>query len=106
MIDGQELVARGTAATGRVLEAKPSRHSLDPGYLRIVLVSLNVGGKPVTIETSSIFAKGGSREERNPATGAASGAAAKDRDRDRDKDIVFAIDRRLNFRLAQTVDLQ
>jgi hypothetical protein len=67
---------------------------------------LNVGGKPVTIETSSIFAKGGSREERNPATGAASGAAAKDRDRDRDKDIVFAIDRRLNFRLAQTVDLQ
>jgi hypothetical protein len=106
VIDGQELVARGTAATGRVLEAKPSRHSLDPGYLRIVLVSLNVGGKPVTIETSSIFAKGGSREERNPATGAASGAAAKDRDRDRDKDIVFAIDRRLNFRLAQTVDLQ
>jgi len=106
VIDGQELVGRGTSATGRVLEAKPSGHSLDPGYLRIVLVSLNVGGKPVMIETSSIFAKGGSREERNPATGAASGAAAKDRDRGRDKDIVFAIDRRLNFRLAQTVDLQ
>src|SRR5580658_11303139 len=66
-IDGQTLVARGTPATGRVLEAKPSasslESSLEPGYLRIVLVSLTVGGMPVTIETSSIFAKGGSREE-------------------------------------------
>jgi hypothetical protein len=26
--------------------------------------------------------------------------------KDRDKDIVFGTDRRLNFRLAQTVDLQ
>ena len=107
-IDGQTLVARGTPATGRVLEAKPSASSrgsslgssLEPGYLRIVLVSLNVGGRPVMIETSSIFAKGGSREERNPATGAASGTSQKD------KDIAFGIDRRLNFRLAQTVDLQ
>lgn len=108
VIDGQTLVPRGTPATGRVLEAKPSgrslESSLEPGYLRIVLVSLNVGGKPVMIETSSIFAKGGAREERNPATGAASGASQKERDKD--KDIVFGIDRRLNFRLAQTVDLQ
>jgi hypothetical protein len=99
-IDGETLIARGTPATGHVLEAKPSGGSLEPGYLRIVLVSLNVGGRTVTIETSSIFAKGGSREERNPATGAASGVSQKD------KDIVFGIDRRLNFRLAQTVDLQ
>jgi hypothetical protein len=108
VIDGETLIARGAPATGRVLEAKPSGRSLgsslgsslEPGYLRIVLVSLNVGGKPVMIETSSIFAKGGSREERNPGTGAASGASQKD------IDIVFGIDRRLNFRLAQTVDLQ
>ena len=118
VIDGQTLVARGAAATGRVLEAKPSAsspgnsresslgRSLEPGYLRIVLVSLNLGGRQVMIETSSIFAKGGSREERNPATGAASGTATKDRDRDRDKDIVLGPDRRLNFRFAQTVDLQ
>jgi hypothetical protein len=108
VIDGQTLIDRGTLATGRVLEAKPSAkslgHSPAPGYLRIVLVSWNVGGRPVMIETSSIFAKGGVREERNPSTGAASGASRKDRDKD--KDIVFGIDRRLNFRLAQTVDLQ
>jgi len=110
VIDGQTLVARGTSATGRVLEVKPAARSrggsresaLEPGYLRIVLVSLNAGGKAVMIETSSIFAKGGSREERNSPPGAASGASQKDRD----KDIVFGVDRRLNFRLAQTVDLQ
>jgi hypothetical protein len=106
VIDGQTLVDRGTPATGRVLEAKPfvsSRgSSLEPGYLRIVLVSVNLGGRPVMIETSSIFAKGGSRDERTPAAGAASGAGQEDKD----KDIVFGIDRRLNFRLAQTVDLQ
>ncbi len=110
VIDGETLIASGTPATGRVLEAKPSArslesslgNSLEPGYLRIVLVSLNVGGKPVMIETSSIFAKGGAREERNPVTGVVSGASQKDKD----KDIVFGIDRRLNFRLAQTVDLQ
>ena len=86
VIDGQTLIARGTPATGRVLEAKPAassrgssrESSFEPGYLRIVLVSLNVGGKPVMIETSSIFGKGGSREERTPATGAASGASQQD----------------------------
>ena len=107
VIDGQTLIDRGIPATGRVLEAKPSANSpgraLAPGYLRIVLVSLTVGGRPVMIDTSSIFAKGGSREERNPSTGTASGASRKDR---KDRDIVFGVDRRLNFRLAQTVDLQ
>jgi hypothetical protein len=109
-LDGQTLVARGTHASGRVLEAKPSassfgrsqESSLDPGYLRIVLVSLDVGGRTVMIETSSIFAKGGSREERNAATDAASGAGQGAGQ----KDIVLGRDRRLNFRLAQTVDLQ
>src|ERR1039457_2822039 len=46
-IDGKTLVARGTTATGRVLEAKPAASShgrspgtnvLVPGYLRLVLV--------------------------------------------------------------------
>jgi hypothetical protein len=116
VIDGQTVVARGTSATGRVLEAKPAASSrassssssnedaLEPGYLRIVLVSVNIGRRPVMIETSSIFAKGGSREERTSAAGAASGSGREDKSRD--KDVVFSIDRRLNFRLAQSVDLQ
>jgi hypothetical protein len=106
VVDGQTLIDRGTPAIGRVLEAMPSAHSPGrspaPGYLRIVLVSLTVAGRPVMIETSSIFAKGGVHEERTRATGAASAASRKDRDRD----MVFGIDRRLTFRLTQTVDLQ
>jgi hypothetical protein len=102
VIDGQTLVGRGTTATGRVLEASPSRNAFEPGYLRIVLVSLNVNGRPVTIETSSIFAKGGAKEERKQPSGAPPGARQKGGDRD----IVFGTDRRLSFRLAQTVELQ
>jgi hypothetical protein len=113
VVDGQTLISRGTAATGRVLEAKPSASSRgsssgtssEPGYLRIVLVNLNFGGRLVTIETSSIFAKGGSREERNGPTSAASSGNPKEVN-EKDKDIVFGADRRLNFRLAQTIDLQ
>jgi hypothetical protein len=99
VIDGQTIVAAGTPVIGRVLEAKPSAsspgHAPEPGYLRIVLVSLKADGRAVMIETSSIFAKGGSREERNLANASA-----------RDKDIVFGVGRHLNFRLAQTADLQ
>src|SRR6202158_6276113 len=50
VVDGQTLIDRGMPVTGRVVEAKPSAsspgHSLEPGYLRIVLVSLNTGGRP------------------------------------------------------------
>ena len=104
VIDGQTVIDRGTLATGRVLEAKPAAsspgHSPEPGYLRIVLVSLNAGSRPVMIETSTIFAKGGTREGRHPAASATPGGSQKDRD------IVFGVDRRLNFRLAQAIDLQ
>jgi hypothetical protein len=104
VIDGRTQMGRGTTATGRVLEAKSSAGSLEPGYLRLVLVDLNVGGRQVMIVTSSIFAKGGSREERNHATDVASGAHQNERDKD--KDVVLGTDRRLTFRLAQPIDLQ
>ena len=79
---------------------------MEPGYLRIVLVSLNLAGKPVVIETSSIFVKGGSRTERKPATVAASGAKQKDSQQEKNGDTVLGKGRRFTFRLAQTIDLQ
>ncbi len=108
VIDGQTILAAGTPATGRVLEAKAStsggvnllERTPEPGYLRIVLVSLEVGDKPVMIETSSIFVKGGARE-RTAASGAASGEAQREIE-----DVVFGVDRHLSFRLAQKIDLQ
>jgi hypothetical protein len=99
VVDGQTLVGSGSVAKGRVLEAKAAGRSVEPGYLRIVLVSLNLGGKQIMIYTSSIFAKGSVPER---ATGSGAGRP----DKHRDRDIVLGTDRRLNFRLAQTVDIQ
>jgi hypothetical protein len=130
VIEGQTAISRGAAVTGRILAAKASGRLHDPGYLRIALVSLNVEGKPVAIETSSIFAKGGSHEKRNwamigggtgagaligglagggkgaligSAVGAAGGtgtAYATGK-----KEVAFGAERRLTFRLAQAVNL-
>lgn len=116
VIDGQTLVSRGAPVFGRVLEAKHSIGPLDPGYLRLALVSLTVGEKTFPIATSSLFAKGGAREDRSSAligadrgknsmvspiaTVATTPATAVP------KEIVLGPDRRLSFRLTQSVDLQ
>jgi hypothetical protein len=98
MIDNHIVIAKGAPATGRVLEAKSARSSFEPGYMRVVLVSVNVGARPITIETSSIFAKGGPREDLS--------ARSQDSSPTAHEDIVFESGRHFNFRLAQTVDLQ
>ena len=129
VIEGQTAIPRGAAVTGRVLAAKASGRLHDPGYLRIALVSINVDGTPVAIETSSLFVKGGSHEKRNfamigggtgagaliggvagggkgaligSAMGAAGGtgtAYATGK-----KEVSFGEERRLTFRLAQAVE--
>jgi hypothetical protein len=60
--------------------------------MRIALVSMNVSGKTVLIETSSIFAKAATSGERAPTTTGAN-------------DVSFTPDRRLTFRLARSTDL-
>ena len=131
VIEGQTAIPRGAAVTGRVLAAKASGRLQDPGYLRIALVGVKLDGKPVAIETSSLFVKGGSHEKRNlamigggtgagaligglagggkgaligSAIGAAGGtgtayATGK-------KEVAFGAERRLTFRLAQSVELR
>jgi hypothetical protein len=130
VIDTQTVVPRGATLTGRVLAAKSSGHLHDPGYLRITLTSMNVQGKPVEIETSSIFVKGGSHKKRNLAmigggtaggaligglagggTGALIGTAVGAAGGTGlaygtgKKDVVFDAERRLTFRLAQEIEL-
>ena len=131
VIDTQTVVPRGATLTGRVLAAKSSGRLHDPGYLRITLVSMNVQSKPVEIETSSIFVKGGSHKNRNlamiggggaggaligglagggsgaligTALGAAGGTGVAYGTGK--KDVVFEAERRLTFRLAQEVELR
>ncbi len=96
MVDAQPLIARGAPVTGRVLDAEPAASGRNSGYLRIALVSVNVGGRTVLIETSSIFAKAASHDDHvNTRTSTVM----------KQKDVTFAPDRRLTFRLAQSVDL-
>jgi hypothetical protein len=102
-IAGQTLVPRGAPVSGRVLAAKHSAGPQDPGYLRLALVNLNVAGKPVAIETSSLFAKGGSRDGRSSAMIRASGDHSPDPSAQ--EEILLGPERRLSFRLAQAVDL-
>jgi len=91
VVDGQTLIGHGTTVTGHVLDAQPSL-GRRPGYLRITLVSVDVGGKPVPIDTSSIFAKG-----KTTAQGSHPGASSGD--------VAFTPERRLTFHLAQATDL-
>jgi hypothetical protein len=130
VIEGRTVAARGAAVTGRVLAAKASGRLHDPGYLRIALVSLKVGGKPVSVATSSIFAKGGAHQNRNLAmmgggagtgalvgglagggkgaligTGAGAAAGTGAAYATGKKEVSLGEERRLTFRLAQAVDV-
>lgn len=59
LVNGNTLIERGSKVTGRV-EAAESRTG--SGYVRLTLSTLTVDGAPVTLQTSSLFARGSSRQ--------------------------------------------
>jgi hypothetical protein len=92
VLQGQTLAPSGTVVTGRVLVAKASTRG-EPGYLRLTLSSVILNNKALDVHTSSVFAKGDSRER--PKSAALSSP-----------DVQFSTDRRLAFRLIQALPLQ
>ncbi len=62
IVRGKVIAHRGTVVTGRVVAAKPSDHDQTSGYLRLTLSAIALNGKSQPIQTSSIFAKGGTQE--------------------------------------------
>ena len=104
VIEGQELVSRGTSVTGKVLASKASGGMHNPGYLRIALVSIKANGQPVPIETSSLFVKGGSHGRRHLTAIRDAGMAGTNDDAS-NKEVTYGGESRLTFRLAQAVEL-
>jgi hypothetical protein len=116
VVRGQTIAPRGAVLAGKVLDAKPADQFQEPGYLRLALTAISLSGKLVPIQTSSIFVKRGSHEQRNvtilrdgagkkgaligasidaPGTTFATGSM----------DVGVAPERRLTFRLAQSLPL-
>ncbi len=128
VVDGQTVIPKGANASGRIVAAKSSGRLHDPGYLRLALDSVTVNGKDVPIRTSSIFAKGASHKKRNlvmigggTAAGAligglaagpkgaligsaiGAGAGTGTAYGTGKKEVGFAAERRLTFRLTQSL---
>ena len=121
VIDGRTALPRGTIVKGTVLSSKASSELNGSGYLRLTLSSMVVNGVSIPISTNSIFAKASSRQSRpratRPATnlggpagnghevllGAGTGSSAYGSG---DNDVHFKTDRRLTFRLKQTLNLK
>lgn len=97
VVEGQTIVPAGAAITGRVVaSAKSSTRPQDFGYLRLTVTTIEIGGTPVSVRTSSIFARGANGKHGViviSGNDAAYGTTAKD--------VGFATDRRLSFHLAQ-----
>jgi hypothetical protein len=61
-IDGETLIQSGTAVTGRVEseQAHAGLPGLIPGsgYFQLTLSTISIDGKPIELQTSSLFARG------------------------------------------------
>jgi hypothetical protein len=111
-----------------VVEAKSSGRLHDSGYLRLTLASITINGKVIPVQTSSLFAKGANHNKRNAAligggTGAGAligglagggkgaligglvgaGAGTGGAYATGKKDVAFGAERRLSFRLTQSL---
>lgn len=88
VIDGNTVVPQGAAAAGRVESARVPSRKGGHGSLRLVLDSVDIGGKALPIRTSSLFTRGNA-----PEKSAASAAVTLEKGH------------RLTFRLAEPVYL-
>jgi hypothetical protein len=56
-VEGNTLVPRGASVAGRIESARPSK-ARGSGYVRVTLDSIDIEGKDLHLQTSSLFARG------------------------------------------------
>jgi hypothetical protein len=73
IVEGIILVPKGATVVGRVESARASATKRDHGYVRLTLVSLEVGGQDFHVQTASLFARPdpGNAKVRNASLGGA-----------------------------------
>jgi hypothetical protein len=120
LVVGKAVVPRGTPVMGTVFAAKAAGR-YGPGYLRLALASFEMNGKSIPLQTSSIFTKGRSHDQRSQlatahgskpendsvAPGAlADSATSSEPSRKLNRgDVRFSTGHRFTFRLAQPLHL-
>jgi hypothetical protein len=60
VVNGTTLVPRGANAAGRVEAARASTIKRDRGYIRLTLAMIDIAGRNLPVQTSSLFARGSS----------------------------------------------
>ena len=95
------------AALAAMLASVPARAQQVTGKLGSPSATTTISGKQLPMATSSLFAKGGSREDRGagPIPASANGLTPSSKV-PVSREMVFAPGRRLTFRLTQNIDLQ
>jgi len=102
LFQGQTIAPAGSAVKGKVLAAKASGRSQDPGFLRITLTEISLQGRVLSLQTSSIFAKGISRHRRKFRGGAETAKEiTKTAGKTSNRDAGFSTQEQLTFRLTQ-----
>lgn len=121
MLEGKTVIPEGTEISGHVVAARKYDSVHHSSYVRLTLSSVVINGKPVPLQTSSIFVQGASFNNRNMAyvggglgsgtlidskmgftrkSGAASVAYITGK-----KEVGFTAERRIGFRLLQPLNI-
>lgn len=102
-VDGQTVVASGSAVGGTVIAARRSRSLHEGGYLRISLSSVSINGKKVPLQTHSLLVQNRVVQPNSHAAAGGRAKSAKDQPAGTQSEVKFAAQSQLAFRLTQPV---